>query len=373
MQIVTSNDGVVFIRDDIKAPAWSMDAPLGFLGEVRGYRRVAVIGTVSDYSGDNSEKYRQFARKALKHADLAIFVGPHAHRAVRAKADPDDKSLLGFKTAREAALYLRSELKKGDMVLLKGSNKVDHLERLFLDRNSPIQCWREQCKKSGFCPACPGFHETTPHQSRSESISESSELASNNPAFSSKHDNSEQARRIVIAGLGNPGPVYDDTPHNVGHHLLDTMANASERQWETTLEGLTCTVSINGVSVCLFKPSANMNVCGPKILEFLQRVGSDPSHCMIVHDDMDLALGIVRLKRDGGDAGHRGVRSVVTALGTDAILRVRIGVRRPGDTEKAIHRVLARFTEQDREALNDSLERGAAMIMQHLPQPAKSG
>lgn len=157
MQVVRTPDDITWIRDDWKAPAWSFAAPLALLAGARVPRRVAIVGTVSDTTGDNGSNYRRFGRAARAAADLVVFVGPHAHRGARARATPDDASIQGFPTIAAATDWLRGELRAGDLVLLKGSHKADHLVRILLDREAPITCWRERCPLTNCCSVCPAL------------------------------------------------------------------------------------------------------------------------------------------------------------------------------------------------------------------------
>jgi len=159
MQVVNGEDGVVFIRDDHKAPLWSLNAPLKFLREARADRKVAVMGTISDSSGDNNKKYKKICRQIRDAADLVVFVGPNAHRALRARKDESDATIQGFSCIRDAATYLQTELRRGDLVLLKGSHKTDHLVRLIINRSHPIQCWKDKCDVD-FCNNCPKLYKT---------------------------------------------------------------------------------------------------------------------------------------------------------------------------------------------------------------------
>jgi len=162
MQIVTGHDGVVFIRDDCKAPQWSLNAPLKFLGQAKADRKVAVIGTISDSSGDAAKRYKRYCRQTREVADIIVFVGYNAHRALRARLNESDTAIQGFSRIRDAATYLQAELRKGDLVLLKGSFKADHLIRLILNRTSPIQCWKDQCNVGFFCDRCPELYKPSP-------------------------------------------------------------------------------------------------------------------------------------------------------------------------------------------------------------------
>jgi aminoacyl-tRNA hydrolase len=129
---------------------------------------------------------------------------------------------------------------------------------------------------------------------------------------------------------------------------------------------MVCTIPVAGNAVALLKPGAAMNRSGPAVQRFLSRGGIEPERCMLVHDDMDLALGDVRIKRDGGDAGHKGVRSVISALGTGTLPRVRIGVRRQGDARQAERLVLAAFSGEDETVLAPALEKAVRMVREHV-------
>ena len=147
-------DGVTFIRDEVKASLWSIAPALEFLRDARAPRRIAVIGTISDYGGRASQVYAWVARQALEAADEVIFVGPQALRCSGARTHPRGTALRAFTSLREAHRYLSSTLIPGDLVLLKGSQRADHLLRLVLARRSRIACWRSSCRRTKFCDDC---------------------------------------------------------------------------------------------------------------------------------------------------------------------------------------------------------------------------
>jgi len=349
MQVVAGKGEVVFIRDDLKAPAWSLDASLRFLKDANAGRKVAVVGTVSDVSGDRTRNYKRFCRNVRECADLAVFVGPNAHRAVRARENEGDTSVQGFSDLRQAAVYLRRELRKGDLVLLKGSHKADHLGRLFLDRIRPIQCWRDRCDKVIFCGACPKLY----HHGAEVPVAEPMPLQSGVPVF-------------AVVGLGNPGRMFRHTLHNVGCRVLDALVRDAGASWKVGPEGSVSEIALGRTRLHLLKPEADMNRNGAMVRRFLERIGSDPEHCFIVHDDADLNLGDVRFKTDGGDAGHRGVGSVIAALGTGRFKRVRVGVRRAGDASRAGRFVLRKISSREDKILVEALVKAAHIIGDHL-------
>jgi UDP-N-acetylmuramyl pentapeptide synthase len=147
-------NGVTFIRDEFKASLWSVAPALEFLRDARAVRKVVVFGTISDYSGRASQIYADVARQALEVADEVIFVGPQALRCGAARSHPKGAALRAFPGLREAHRHLADTLVPGDLVLLKGSQRADHLLRLVLARRGRIACWRTTCRRVKFCNEC---------------------------------------------------------------------------------------------------------------------------------------------------------------------------------------------------------------------------
>jgi UDP-N-acetylmuramoyl-tripeptide--D-alanyl-D-alanine ligase len=150
--------GVTFIRDEFKASLWSIAPALEFLRDARSPRKVLVLGTISDYSGRASQVYADVARQALEVADEVLFVGPQAARAGAARSHPKGAALRAFPSIREAHRHLTDTLVPGDLVLLKGSQRADHLLRLVLARRGRIGCWRTSCRRIKFCDDCLLLH-----------------------------------------------------------------------------------------------------------------------------------------------------------------------------------------------------------------------
>ena len=149
-----TKDGVTFILDSYKSSYDTVAATLAFLTAARARRKIFVLGHMSDYKGSASSKYRDVARKALAGADEVLFVTPH-NSSVRKLTEADGRDRLKtFATVYELNSYLQSRLQAGDLVVLKGSERPDHLKRLCLDRDQAIRCWRERCGRNKFCPNC---------------------------------------------------------------------------------------------------------------------------------------------------------------------------------------------------------------------------
>lgn len=160
MQPVVMEDGVTFLRDDMKSSYWSIPLPVKFLREANASRKIIVLGRLRYFSGEDSEVYKQLAEEVRQVADIVVFVGQNAHHVLCARKDDNDQAIQGFLTVHEAADYLREILQPGDLVLLKGSNKADHLERLVFNHQRPIECWRESCGFQVFCGSCPRLYQS---------------------------------------------------------------------------------------------------------------------------------------------------------------------------------------------------------------------
>ena len=150
----TTPDGVVFIRDDNKAPLWTVKACVDFLRSAQADRKFLVVGSISDTPKGDSQRHRSVIKEARGAVDGIFFVGNHARSALKARADKDDHSIMAFDNLHSLNSYFADYLKSGDLVLLKGSKKIDHLQRLVLSRTDEVECWREDCMKKRFCVGC---------------------------------------------------------------------------------------------------------------------------------------------------------------------------------------------------------------------------
>ncbi len=142
----------------------------------------------------------------------------------------------------------------------------------------------------------------------------------------------ESASLWLIAGLGNPGPKYEKSRHNVGFMVLDALAEAERASWRSErTNALGAKInSRNGATCQLLKPLTFMNLSGQAVGEAARFYHIDPSHIVVVHDEMDLPLGQLRLKMGGGAAGHNGIKSIISHIGAD-FYRLRVGIgKAPG-------------------------------------------
>jgi peptidyl-tRNA hydrolase, PTH1 family len=151
----------------------------------------------------------------------------------------------------------------------------------------------------------------------------------------------------VVVGLGNPGPEYQDTRHNVGQRVLDALAKTVRGSWRRDGVTIVARGRWRGEEVRLVKPLAFMNESGPVVAKALRRAEAGPAELILVYDDIDLPLGTVRLRMKGSHGGHNGVRSVIDALGTEDIKRVKVGIGRPDHKGDVPDHVLTSFERDE--------------------------
>ncbi|NPD32916.1 aminoacyl-tRNA hydrolase [Eggerthellaceae bacterium zg-997] len=134
----------------------------------------------------------------------------------------------------------------------------------------------------------------------------------------------------LIAGLGNPGPEYASTRHNAGFLAVDALAEQlGARYWKTECGALTAKVSRGGATLVLAKPQSYMNTSGGPVKQLMAAYGVSPDRLIVIHDELDIPAGSVRVKAGGGHAGHNGLRSICDKLQTRDWARVRCGIGRP--------------------------------------------
>lgn len=167
----------------------------------------------------------------------------------------------------------------------------------------------------------------------------------------------------LVVGLGNPGPGYAGNRHNVGVMVVDLLATRMGSRFKShkggadVLEG-----RLAGRRVVLARPRSFMNVSGGPVASTARFFKVPPTDIVIVHDELDLDFGVLKLKRGGGEGGHNGLRSVSTSLGTRDYLRVRVGIGRPpGRMDPADH-LLRDFSAAERRELPFLVDRAADAV-----------
>lgn len=178
--------------------------------------------------------------------------------------------------------------------------------------------------------------------------------------------NASGSLRLVV-GLGNPGPEYADHRHNLGFRVVDALAHkhglafTRHRGKVRVAEG-----EIGDQNVILAKPQTFMNLSGKAVARVSRRFKVSPEHVLVVCDDLDLPLGRLRLRPEGGSGGHNGMRSIIDMLGTQSFARLRVGIDRPlGRTDPADY-VLQSFADDEKAIVAEVVRQAAAAIECYL-------
>ena len=169
-----------------------------------------------------------------------------------------------------------------------------------------------------------------------------------------------------MVGLGNPGDEYARTRHNVGAETVELLAKrhgASLRKGKERAR--TDQVRIGSKRVALAVPLTYMNDSGLAVAALARRYGVEPEQIVIVHDELDLPVGALKVKSGGGLAGHNGLRSITAHLHSDAFQRVRIGVGKPVSKEQGVDHVLSRFSKRERAEIDVTIEQAADAVECH--------
>ena len=170
----------------------------------------------------------------------------------------------------------------------------------------------------------------------------------------------------VVVGLGNPGPEYHDTRHNIGQRVLDVLAARLHKAWRRDRARVMARAQWRGEPVDLVKPQSFMNVSGPAVASVLRHLGADAADLVLVYDDIDMELGKVRVRMKGSAGGHNGVRSVIETLGTEEIRRVKVGIGRPAHKSDVPDHVLTTFDEAELPVVTQAVETAADRVLQLL-------
>jgi PTH1 family peptidyl-tRNA hydrolase len=163
----------------------------------------------------------------------------------------------------------------------------------------------------------------------------------------------------LIVGLGNPGARYASTRHNAGFWFVDRFAAQHRCDFarQARLHGHMGRLARDGVDCRLFKPDTYMNESGRAVRAVLDYFQIQPRETLIVHDEIDLDPGVVRLKQGGGHGGHNGLRDIMEVLGNGNFSRLRIGVGHPGHKDDVIDYVLRKAGAGEQELIDDAITR----------------
>jgi len=168
----------------------------------------------------------------------------------------------------------------------------------------------------------------------------------------------------LVVGLGNPGPSYARTRHNIGHLVADELAARTGGKWKQhkQIRAEVIETRISGLRTVLAKPRSYMNESGGPVSGLLKFFKVEPTGLVVVHDELDIDFGTLRAKFGGGDNGHNGLKSIRKSLGTGEYYRVRFGVGRPPGRQNPADFVLNEFSSTERKDLPFAVDRTADAV-----------
>jgi PTH1 family peptidyl-tRNA hydrolase len=162
---------------------------------------------------------------------------------------------------------------------------------------------------------------------------------------------------VLIAGLGNPEKRYLTTRHNIGFMFVESIASSfgfGEFEFSKKVNGFLAKGKIGDKNVILLKPSTYMNNSGKALKAAKKLFSIKPENVMIAHDDMDIAFGSQRIRKNGSSAGHNGIKSIITELKTPDFTRIKLGIGRPMPGTDIAEYVLSEFSEEELEAVSEN-------------------
>lgn len=161
--------------------------------------------------------------------------------------------------------------------------------------------------------------------------------------------------KYLIVGLGNIGEEYRDTRHNIGFKILDAFAEASNISFATERYGDVARMRVKNKQLVLLKPSTYMNLSGNAVRYWKEKEGIDLNHILVLVDDLALPFGAIRIKGQGSDAGHNGLKNIAEMLGTNAYPRLRFGIGNDFPRGCQVDYVLGSFSLEERQKMPERL------------------
>ena len=176
----------------------------------------------------------------------------------------------------------------------------------------------------------------------------------------------------IVAGLGNPGAQYANTPHSVGFEVVDALAAAAGAAWDERrqFKCLMARVTIAGQPVLLVKPQTFMNLSGESVAPVVKYHNATAADLLVVHDDIDLPLGRMRIRKGGSCGGHNGVRNIIERIGTQDFARLKLGVGK--DRSNVVGFVLGKFHPDARKVMDLVVAEAAKAVSAVVSQGADS-
>jgi len=178
----------------------------------------------------------------------------------------------------------------------------------------------------------------------------------------SKTKEENPMKKFLIAGLGNIGPKYENTRHNIGFKMLDHLAEKESLGWETGKLGDITTHKVKGRTFLLLKPSTYMNLSGKAVKYWLEKEKISLENLLVITDDLNLSFGTIRVKTKGSDGGHNGLKDIQNVLQTTNYNRFRFGISDEFSKGNQIDYVLGEWTPEEEKNLIERFEMGKKII-----------
>ncbi len=179
----------------------------------------------------------------------------------------------------------------------------------------------------------------------------------------------------VVAGLGNPGAEYANTPHSIGFEVADALARETSADWRraAAFKGEIASAMTSAGKTLLVKPMTFMNLSGDCVAPVVKYHNATPADLVVVSDDIDLPIGRIRIRVGGSAGGHNGLRSIIERLGTQDFIRVRVGVGRDAhDRSRVISHVLGKFDPDSRALMDKVVPAAVKAVLQILAEGPQS-
>lgn len=182
--------------------------------------------------------------------------------------------------------------------------------------------------------------------------------------FSKKEDeiHEDLMKKFLVVGLGNIGPKYHNTRHNIGFKVLDALAKQAELTFETQKLGDLTTYKHKGRTLILLKPNTYMNLSGKAVRYWLEKEKVPIENLLVITDDINLPFGTIRLKAKGSAGGHNGLKDIEAQLKTSKYNRFRFGVGAEFGKGRQVDYVLGEWNENEESAIKERIEKGIALI-----------
>lgn len=171
--------------------------------------------------------------------------------------------------------------------------------------------------------------------------------------------------KYLIVGLGNMGEEYNETRHNIGFEVVDSLLKKMGGEWISAKHGLVCELSYKGRRLIVLKPNTYMNLSGKAVSYWMQAEKIKLENVLIITDDLALPVAKLRLKSKGSDGGHNGLKSVQFTLGTSNYARLRFGIGADFSQGRQVDFVLGKFTVDERALLTDAILRAVEGVFQY--------